>query len=107
MKDRGKVYVVQENPKLDYMDADSYGDVTFITGQEYSPMSGAPVNDRIVLAVRLAMQEFNPDRDYLLLTGGLTVVGYAFHLAIQKKGYINLLQWDKRRNSYVVIRFAP
>jgi len=105
--ERGKVFVIQENPKLDYMDADRYGDVVFVTNQEYSPMQGSLGNEKILKEVEQAMREFNPDLDFLLLTGGLVVVGYAFSLALIKKRYINLLQWDKRKNSYVPIKFAP
>ena len=102
-----RVYVVQENPKLNYMDAERFGDVRFITRLEYSPLKNSLVNQDVIKTIRSALGNFDPDNDYLLLTGGPVLLGYAFHLAISKKGYINVLQWDGIKQAYLPIQFNP
>jgi hypothetical protein len=103
----GNVYVVQENPKLNYMDAERFGDVVFMTSREYSPLKNSLVNKEITATIQGYMVGFNPDEDFLLLTGGPVLLGYAFYLGISKKGYINVLQWDGIKQAYLPIQFNP
>jgi len=102
-----KVYVAQENPKLNYVDAERFGEIIFLTFKEYSPIRNSLVNNQIIEDIRGFMKDFNPDEDYLLLTGGPILLGYAFHLALSKKGYLNALQWDGIKQQYLPIRFHP
>ena len=102
-----KVYIVQENPRLNYVDAERFGEVVFMTSREFSPLKNSLVNAEIISDIQIFMNEFDPDNDYLLLTGGPVLLGYAFHLAILKKGYITVLQWDGMKQAYLPIQFNP
>ena len=102
-----RVFVVQENPRLDYADAEKYGDVVFMTMREFSPMKNSISNGMVLGDIARHMAAFNPDEDYLLLTGGPIILGYTFSLALSKKGYVNVLQWDNHRRGYLPIRFSP
>lgn len=102
-----KVFVVQENPKLNYVDAERFGEIVFMTSKEFSPIRNSLMNGEIIKDVQTFMKEFNPDKDFLLLTGGPVLLGYAFHLAISKKGYLTVLQWDGIKQAYLPIQFNP
>lgn len=102
-----KVFVIQENPRLNYMDAENYGEVIFITTKNYSPMKNSLINAQVLSDIATSMVNFDPDVDFLLLTGSPILIGYAFHLAMIKKGYVHILQWDGYRQSYLPIRFRP
>lgn len=102
-----KVYVVQENPRLNYVDADNYGEVIFLTTKDYSPMKNSLINTQVLMDIAGGLKDFDPDVDFLLLTGSPILLGYAFHRAMVKKGYAHILQWDGYRQSYLPIRFRP
>lgn len=100
-----KVYVIKENSRLNYLDAERFGDVVFITDKDYTPMKNSLCNREIIDSIDDYMGRFDPDRDFLLLTGGPVLIGYAFHLGISKKGYLSLLQWDNIRREYIPVQF--
>ena len=100
-----KVYVVKENPRLNYLDAERFGDVVFITDKDYTPMKNSICNQEIIKTIENYMSRFDPDKDFLLLTGGPVLIGYAFHLALNKKGYLQVLQWDNLQQVYIPIPF--
>ena len=102
-----KVFVVQENPRLNYVDAERFGEVVFMTSKEFSPLKNSLVNAEIISDIQAFMKGFDPDNDYLLLTGGPVLLGYAFHLAISKRGYLTVLQWDGIKQAYLPIQFNP
>lgn len=101
------VYVVQENPRLNYVDAENYGEVIFLTSKDYSPMKNSLINDQVLTDIIGGLTNFDPDKDFLLLTGSPILLGFAFHLVMAKKGYAHILQWDGYRQSYLPIRFRP
>lgn len=103
----GRVFVVQENPRLNYVDAERFGEVVFMTSKEFSPLKNSLINVEIINGVQAFMKEFDPDKDFLLLTGGPMLLGYVFHLAISKKGYLTALQWDGIKQAYLPIQFNP
>jgi|AntDeeMinimDraft_6_1070357.scaffolds.fasta_scaffold20915_2 hypothetical protein len=95
-----RVFVVQENPNLDYGPAESYGEVVFITAEEFRPIAGSIRNDYILTDIDRRMAEFDPDNDWLILTGNPMIMGYSFHLALMKTGSVKCLQWDRRSAEY-------
>lgn len=105
------VFVVQENPHLDYSDAERFGEVEFITNIEFSPIKGSLNNERVLTDIRHAMAKFDPHRDYLLMTGNPISIGYAFHLAIRHSYLgttrvpLNLLRWDGITRRYQHVTF--
>lgn len=108
-----KVYVVQENPGLDYSDAERFGDIEFITNREFSSVTGSLNNRDILVDIERSMGRFDPKRDYLLMTGNPITIGYAFHRAMLRADHaysgdrqpINLLRWDGFTRTYKAILF--
>lgn len=107
-----KVFVVQENPGLDYSDAERFGDIVFITNQEYSSVTGSLNNQDILRDIERAMAKFDPRQDYLLMTGNPITIGYAFHRAMLRgqetegdDANIQLLRWDGFTRTYKAVLF--
>jgi len=102
-----KVYVTQENRRISFFDAERFGDIIFMSDKDFSPIKSSLMNVKIVQDIKKWMQDFDPDQDFLLLSGDPVLIGYAFHLAIWKKGYIRILKWDQISKSYHEAHFNP
>lgn len=98
-----KVFVVQENLRADYSDAERFGEVVFMTVDEFKPINGSLRNQIVKDEIKSSLDKFTPE-DFLVLTGNPTMIGYAFHHAAgavaDKGGVLNILQWDKITNGY-------
>jgi hypothetical protein len=98
-----KVFVVQENFRADYSDAERFGELVFMTASEFKPINGSLRNQAIKDDIKASLVRFTPD-DFLVLTGNPTMIGFAFHHAVgavaNKGGVLNILQWDKIANGY-------
>lgn len=104
------VYVVQEQQRLDYSDAERFGEVKFLTHLEFNGLRNSLRNKQATADIKLGLADFNPNADYLLLTGSPVAMGYAFWLAMlisSQRGVnkLNLLQWDRESFRYRHIVF--
>ena len=98
-----KVYVTQENSRLNYMDAERFGEVVFITTDEYSPISSSRRNDIIESEIRFGLVNFDSDLDFLLLSGDPIIMVLAFYRAASltaETNKVQLLKWDSQTRSY-------
>lgn len=100
------VYVAHENARLNYTPAARYGEIHFVTGNEFSPIPGSPSNKRIMAAVATMAELFDPGRDYLLLSGDPIIIGICMAALAQSErcgqaGYYRVLKWDGQSRSYV------
>lgn len=108
MADRqAKVFVVQENARFQYHDAERFGELQFMTNMEYSNNQASLNNERIRDDIVTQLNSIEPG-DFLLMTGNPVMMGYAFHIAAVKlwmKGHKNLtvLRWDNMRDGYVAL----
>ena len=102
-----KVFVVQENPNLNYTPAERYGEVVFLTAIEFSPMKNSPRNAAVLETVEVAMKRFDPSKDYLLLSGNPIIMGYVFHLAMTKSVEVRVLWWSRDDRRYNEVLFNP
>jgi hypothetical protein len=102
-----KVFVTQENTRLNYTDAERFGEVVFMSYHEFSPNKNSKRNADIIEELRDHIEgNFDPDQDCLLLSGDPVIMSYSFHLAMQKKGYVRLLKWDNQTRRYNEIHIA-
>lgn len=102
-----KVFVVQENPNLNYTPAERYGEVVFLTAIEFSPMKNSPRNAAVLETIETAMKHFDPSKDYLLLSGNPIIMGYVFHLAMSKATEVRVLWWSRDDRKYTEVLFNP
>lgn len=101
-----KVFVTQENPSIDYSDAERFGDVVFLSFREYSGLKNSISDKEIRAEIKSKLSNYNPLTDYLLFTGSPVLIGYAFHVAMNNAGSVNVLRWRSRSERYEVINFG-
>lgn len=101
------VFVVQENPNLNYTPAEQFGEVRFLTASEFSPSKNSLRNVQLISDISAAMASFDPDRDFLLLSGNPIMMGYVAHLALSKKGYAKFLWYSRNDGAYLEVQFCP
>ena len=96
-----KVYVTQENPRVDIVSAIRWGDLEALTAA-YEQLHLFP--DRIVAQIRAKLDGFG-DEDWLLAMGDPAIIGVAFAIAAEiNGGRVNLLKWDRMENDYYPVR---
>lgn len=101
------VFVVRENGRMDYTDAERFGQVEFMTADEFSPIRTSIRNRRTLEDIDRCLERFDPERDWLVLTGSPVLIGHVFHQAMQRSatGQLQLLQWDRANNRYRELYF--
>jgi hypothetical protein len=104
------VYVVQEQQRLDYADAERFGEVRFLTHLEYNGLRNSIRNKQVTASIAIGLIGFDPSKDYLLMTGSPVAMGYAFWIAMLKASAVgcsklNILQWDRESSHYKHIVF--
>lgn len=95
-----KVWVVQENPRMDYSPAEQFGQVQFMTADEYRSMATSLKNREILADIERCVQRMDPLEDWVVLTGNPITMGYVFHLVLAQWGQVRCLQWDRIRGEY-------
>lgn len=101
------VYVVQENPRMNYMPAEEFGEVRFLTADEFSPSKHSIRNKHILEQVLQGLIHFNPDQDYLVMSGNPIVMAFAFSVLLNKFGYVRVLWYQSMDRKYVEVPFNP
>ena len=107
MKDKNKVYVVQEipgtregRPKFNIMGASEYGELKFLL-DERSQIIFSP--GPLIMKLRQGLRNYTAD-DYLLLTGDPAIIGVACSIVSDiTNGKYNVLKWDKQERKYYPI----
>lgn len=97
------VYAVNENPRLDYSDAERFGEVIFLTTHEFQGKPGSLLDQQTLTMMRAKMQHFNPEKDHLLLTGSPLMMGFAYYLAMGISQKLSVLRWDNRAFCYAQV----
>lgn len=93
------VYVVQEVPGRDILDATKFGELKLMLPQGDVVLSTEPTIHRL----RKALANFT-DADYLLLLGDPVAIGMATAIAAEmNQGVVKMLKWDRRRFCYYPI----
>lgn len=100
MENKSVVFVVQENNRIDYSDAERFGRVVFCTSREYRGLPGSHVDQEVLRDVRTEIESYNPDTDHIIFTGGPVVMGYVFHLLMARFGFVRYLHWDGKFGRY-------
>ena len=94
---KSKVYLVQENPYVNVLSAEEYGDIDilFDSGQQimFSPQPA-------IKKLRRKLKSFCDD-DYLLMMGDPAAMGIACCIAADiNRGKFKILKWDKKEKRY-------
>ena len=101
-----KVFVTQYSKNLKFGDAEQFGEVVFLTDEEYKPEPSMPGhNERITQEIKSRLSTYIPGIDYIVLTGssipnmivGGIIMGYAINGGLVKH---NILKWSGRDKRY-------
>jgi hypothetical protein len=100
-----KVYVTQERPGFNYLDAERFGEIKFITHRDYTMPHTADNNKFLKEDIRVAVNEFDPETDYILLSGSPLVAGVVIGKIVKKHDpeAVRVVKWDNRRSEYTVV----
>lgn len=98
-----KVFITQENSNFNYVPAEEFGTLVFMTSLEFSKHKDSQINKNILATIKAQVLMFDPKKDFVLLSGS-PVVNSAVFLALGEKfGYsenINVLKWSNRDGVY-------
>lgn len=96
------IYCVQEMQNYDYSDAERFGEMIFLTHKEYNMSAkNSEMNKEILQNAVSRLANFNPDKDYLLLTGAIITQGLCLAY-LWNRGFTKLrcLKFDNRIQRY-------
>ena len=95
------VYVTQENPRVNIVSANKWGDLEPLT----NPFDQIHVNPgRIVSQIRRKLRDISDD-DWLLAMGDPAIIGVAFAIFAERNhGRVNILKWDRMEKTYYPVR---
>lgn len=101
-----RVYVAQENNRINYAPAEDFGDIVFLTSDEYTGLPQSLRNSAVLRDVSTRFAGFAPDTDLIIFTGNPVMIGYVFHMAYEKARAaavpLRYLQWDRHAGTYRV-----
>jgi hypothetical protein len=99
----GTVFVTQENPKVDILQARSWGNLDPLT----SPFDQVHLDPgRMVSHLRRKLRHYD-DEDWLLALGDPAIIGIAFAIAADNNsGRVNFLKWDKMEKVYYPVQIS-
>ena len=98
-----KVYITQENPRVNIVSAAKWGDFEPLT----NPFDQIHINPiRLVTQIRRKLRGFS-DEDWLLAMGDPAIIGVSFAIAAEiNHGRVNMLKWDRMEKSYYPVKIS-
>lgn len=102
-----KVYVIQENRKIDISPAEEYGDIKIVLPSGDANYSQSETYDKLYSN----LSNFDVENDYILLTGDPAAIfmagGILCDLVFENMTTpcdINVLKWNRRTNRYLSLK---
>lgn len=94
------VYVTQETHH-DFTKAEHYGDIEFITKDDFSNVKNSLVNKGLIMEINHKVKKIDPEVDWLVISGS-PYVSAAVFMALGRRGFqsVNVLRWDNRDGVY-------
>lgn len=101
----GKVFVTQEAKPgtIDYSPAKVYGNLEFLTIMDFSPEDDSIYNMVLIQELRAKLHDFNPETDYVVITGSPVVAGAVFMVLRERQTKVKVLRWSNRAFAYSVV----
>jgi len=98
---RPKVFVTQET-RYDFGPAEVFGDVVFVTRDDLNNLRQSQHNETIVARVKDALKNYDPEFDWLVISGSPYIAALVFMLIGRKRPqHVQILRWDNRDFKYV------
>ena len=101
---KSRVFVTQEvrnsRTNIDYTPARAFGDVQFLTIMDYSSDESSIFNKVLVEEIRSRLSQFDPERDYVVVTGSPLVAAVVFMILRERTSRVKFLRWSNRDYRY-------
>ena len=95
------VYVTQWDPRLSFKEAESFGEVRFLTKKEYRPLPiPMSFNTVVVHDIATGLEHYRPGMDYILLTGSSMATVLTSVIIGRMPGTHLILKWNNRIRGY-------
>lgn len=95
-----KVFITQENPNLNYLPAEAFGEIVFMTRGDLSPVRNSLNNEALIEELRGKVREFNAREDFIVISGSPVVAAVTFMLLRDRADTVNVLRWSNRDRVY-------
>lgn len=97
-----KVFVTQYTPKANFSKASDFGEVVFLTSEEYRPMpTPEGWNEDIAAEIYAKMKGYVPGHDYIMTTGSsIPNVLVGMILPMYGSATHKVLKWSNRMDGY-------
>lgn len=93
---KSRVFITQENPNLNYLPAEGFGEVVFLTRGDISPIRGSLNNENVVEEIRRKLKDFDERFDFVAPSGSPIVTAVVFMVLSEKTREVNVLRWSNR-----------
>lgn len=95
-----KVFITQENPNLNYLPAEAFGEIVFMTRGDLSPVRNSLNNEALIDELRVKIREFDVKADFIVISGSPVVAAAVFMLLRERTETVNVLRWSNRDRVY-------
>jgi hypothetical protein len=98
-----KVYVVQGTDNGKYERAKRYGTLVYLMERDAFPDNAEERIDHMHHTMHAALFNFNPARDWILLTGDPVAIAMCILVLSQWTLHIPCLKWDRQEQEYYAV----
>jgi len=98
-----RVFVTQEQSRLNYLPAEKFGQIVFITRDEFSAVASSLSNQALIDEIWKKLADFAPDDDYIVFSGSPTVAAAVFAVIGKIADAFTVLRWSNRDSFYTPI----
>lgn len=98
-----KVFITQEVASLNYLPAQSFGELVPLTRDDVSSVKGSLINTRIAQDVAHKLQDFNPNIDFIVSSGSPMVAAIVFMELGRRFKQVTVLRWSNRDQCYTPV----
>lgn len=102
-ENRPVVWVTQETPQYNYLPAERFGDLKFITNKDFSAVRGSIINSDLMTAIRTAVRDIDVENDYMVVSGSPAVTAVVFMMLGMRTRMLRMLRWSNRDMGYTPI----
>lgn len=101
-----QVFITHESLNFNYLPAERFGDVKFLTRNDLPVIDSSPSKKVIVNQIRRTLESFQDD-DYLLPSGSPIITGIAMAILHERFDEIRVLKWSNNTRDYtpMTVRF--
>lgn len=104
-----RVFICHDDGFLDFTDAERFGETHAVVtrdrdSEELYPDNASDLVPNVMVNIRRALQDFNPETDYLCLAGSPIIQAMCLYVLGQRRfpvgKHLRILRYSKREQAY-------